>query len=175
MSWYRDAMKRFWDKTSRQSNGCLEWQRSRHPKGYGRFRVKRGTKWLLIPSHRMAWELANGRQVEPGPCSRCGVYTARPQVCHTCDNPPCCDPEHLWLGCNRCNMADRDAKGRRTAPRGERHRMAKLTNAQAEEIRSRYTAGKQDRANRISQKALAREFGVDQTIVSDIIRLKAYF
>lgn len=99
------------------------------------------------------------------------------QVCHRCDNPACVNCDHLFLGTNEENTADRVSKGRSAAgdrsgpalrpermPRGEAHGRAKLTNAAVIEIRRRYAAGG------TSQPKLAREFGVDHTVIGDIVR-----
>jgi hypothetical protein len=77
-------------------NGCIEWTGTRMRQGYGKIGI--GTKVFL--THRIAWELANG----PIPD---GLL-----VCHACDNPPCCNVDHLFLGTVADNNADRDQKGR---------------------------------------------------------------
>jgi len=85
-------------------NGCLEWTGSTGRDGYGNIRFGGSTRLV----HRAVWELANGPIPE-------GI-----EVCHHCDNPPCCETEptdaypdgHLFLGTHADNMADRDAKGR---------------------------------------------------------------
>jgi hypothetical protein len=51
--------------------------------------------------HRLAWEEANGQPVPPGM-----------NVCHSCDNPSCCNPDHLWVGTQRENVQDAVRKGR---------------------------------------------------------------
>jgi hypothetical protein len=71
-------------------------------KGYGRMQGgKRGAPMLF--AHRIAYELANG-PIPTGDGEWC--------VCHHCDNPPCCNPKHLFLGRDADNMADCHAKGR---------------------------------------------------------------
>lgn len=88
----------------RQPNGCLEWQGSRLPKGYGQI----GVKGMPRLTHRVAWELANG----PIPDGL--------NVLHHCDNPPCGETEPSeeypetgdLLGTQGDNMADKTAKGR---------------------------------------------------------------
>ncbi len=66
------------------SDGCLEWQGGRTPAGYGQMVWARGEQTRY--THRLAWEMAKG-PVPPGQC-----------VLHSCDNPPCCNPEHLGGG-----------------------------------------------------------------------------
>lgn len=88
-----------------QKTGCWEWQGAKekpplHP--YGRMYF--GKRYRL--AHRVAYEEFVGA-IPPGTC-----------VLHRCDNPPCCNPEHLFLGTKADNNADRDAKGR--TARGKR-------------------------------------------------------
>jgi hypothetical protein len=73
-------------------SGCQEWQGQRNPDGYGWFKERQ--------THRLAFERANG-PIPPGLL-----------VCHSCDNPPCCNPDHLWLGTVADNTRDMLAKGR---------------------------------------------------------------
>ena len=56
-------------------------------------------------------------------------------VCHKCDNPKCCNPEHLFLGTHKDNMKDMVEKGRRNNPYGEKAYYHKLTNKEVEDIR----------------------------------------
>jgi HNH endonuclease len=75
---------------------CWEWSGARDRYGYGKLR--RDT--VYWKAHRLAWTLEHG----PIPD---GMY-----VCHHCDNPPCVNPAHLFLGTSRDNQLDRVAKGR---------------------------------------------------------------
>ena len=79
-----------------QTNGCLEWQPPVDKDGYGHICVY----GKVVGVHRLAWELAYG------PISG-GLH-----VLHHCDNPPCCEPTHLFLGTQADNNADRNMKGR---------------------------------------------------------------
>ena len=92
--------ERLWGRLNVTSSGCWEWTGAPNGVfGYGRIRFN-GRRVL---THRLAWELSYGSV--PG-----GLF-----VLHHCDNPPCCKPEHLFLGDNFDNMADKVAKGRHHA------------------------------------------------------------
>lgn len=62
-------------------------------------------------------------------------------VCHHCDNPPCCNPAHLFLGTALDNVRDMLNKGRERPAYGRRHHAAKLTEEQVREIRARRARG----------------------------------
>lgn len=84
--------ERFWNRVDiRSDSECWPWKKSRMKSGYGK--VKRSGKHLL--SHRIAFELSNGRPPKKGLC-----------VLHHCDNPPCCNPKHLYEGTYQDNMQD---------------------------------------------------------------------
>lgn len=107
----------FWKKVdTRSPNECWEWKGPMRPKGYGSFTT--GLKYGLSSiASRVAWQLTNG---DPGDLV----------VCHSCDNPACCNPSHMWLGTRADNNKDMDHKGRarRPAIKGEANAKAKLTN-----------------------------------------------
>lgn len=81
----------------RTEGGCLEWQRGRTADGYGTLKLSGVTFY----AHRMSLEQKLGRAIKP-----------KFHACHTCDNPPCIAPEHLFEGTARDNIRDRLAKGR---------------------------------------------------------------
>ncbi|QDF18885.1 HNH endonuclease [Gordonia phage SCentae] len=137
---------------------CWEWTGSRNDKGYGR--IKTGGRSYV--AHRVAFEQFWRRPLE-------GIG------CHSCNNPPCCNPFHVYDGTHRTNARDRVAAGtdwwsRPESPRarGERVAQSKLTEDAVREIRRRYTAGG------VSQQSLADEFGVNQTKISDVVRRRTW-
>jgi hypothetical protein len=113
----------FWSRVDRRGpDECWPWMAARLESGHGITTV-RGIR--ARTAHRIAWTLTNGP-----PKSDAAL------VCHTCDNPPCCNPRHLYLGDNRANMLDMYRRGRVQRLRGEGHPMAKLTERDVREIRT---------------------------------------
>jgi len=111
--------EKFLLKTKRMPNGCLEWQGFCH-RGYGRTRIGGGSR----RAHRAAWELFVGPIPEGS------------NVLHRCDNPPCVDHQHLFLGTQIANIEDRVEKGRSKGAAGERHGRARLTDDEVQALRS---------------------------------------
>ena len=86
-------------------------------------------------------------------------------VCHSCDNPPCINPDHLFIGSNDDNLDDMRSKDRDT--HGEASLLAKLTDVQVAAIRSIYREG------RTTQRELALQFDVSQSQISRIVNRKS--
>jgi hypothetical protein len=98
-----DEAERFWGKVRKVKGGCWEWQGFRlptggHKLGYGQMVVRSLRR--PVNTHRIAWVIEHGT-IPAGLC-----------VCHRCDNPPCVNPAHLFLGTARDNTRDMIAKGR---------------------------------------------------------------
>jgi len=135
---------RFFDKVL-VGDGCWEWQGTKVG-GYGKFRLD-GRKHF---SHRLSFEHFNGEIPE-------GL-----SVCHSCDNPSCVNPKHLWLGSHTDNMRDMVAKGRHVMreQNGEANLSAKLSAVDVLAIR----------ADPRIQKDIAKDYGIRQSAVSRIKR-----
>lgn len=155
-----DHTKKFWldvDKTN-NLNGCWIWKGPKTYNGYGAVTIN----YKHSTAHRIAYEIVNGPIVR----------TKNPfdtVVCHTCDNPLCVNPDHLYLGTQAENVYDRNLRGRNgySGMPGERHHQAKLTNKQILEIRKRAAMGE-------NQYDLATAFGVSQTNISMIVTRKTW-
>lgn len=87
----------FWPKVDRQSsNECWNWLASLDKDGYGYFSIDSVSR----KAHRVAYVLANGKL-------KTSLF-----VCHSCDNPSCVNPAHLWAGTSRQNIDDMIIKSR---------------------------------------------------------------
>lgn len=99
-----DAWARLMRRVVKQPSGCWEWQGARQRMGHGVIgRGRRGEGTVLV--HRLSWEVHNG----PVPVGMC--------VCHHCDNPPCVNPDHLFVGTRNDNNQDMMRKGRHASQR----------------------------------------------------------
>lgn len=132
---------RFWPKVAvKTADECWEWSANKYPNGYGQIAASAHKKLL---AHRVAWEL------------HFGVIPPGMSVCHKCDNPPCCNPNHLFLGTTADNLADMQRKGRKVLGLtiGIANGNSKLTEADVREIRRLSAAG-------IGGRKLAKMFGL---------------
>lgn len=157
-----------WERLDKSGvDGCWEYQGARDKDGYGFMKVRE----YQHRTHRLAWELTHGPITD-------GLH-----VLHRCDNPPCCNPEHLWLGTEADNAADRDRKGRTNYPRGDAHYTrrrpdwvkrgeqvpgAKLTWAAVREMRELYAAGWG------SHRELSLRYGVSRELVREVVNSRRW-
>ncbi len=154
--WYKYTMDdKFWARIDvRDTHEC--WLFKNQPsQRYGVYNLKVDGKWIALRPHRYAWEQYNESKIPDG------LY-----VCHSCDTPKCCNPNHLWLGTNSDNQLDAIRKFGvwSVAPTpniGEAHHNSKLTEEQVLEIRARLSNGDE-------YKVLAEKFGVSAVMISRI-------
>ena len=141
---------RFWSKVLiNRPDECWPWSAGvrRKNEGYGAF-------WLNgrhHPASRVAYALAFGE------------VPKSLHVCHTCDNPMCCNPAHLFAATHKENNNDKIRKSRDAA--AERHGLTKLTSAQVQAIREE-AAGRR----RYGRKAIADKYGISAGYVGEIVR-----
>jgi HNH endonuclease len=154
---------RFWAKVDRSGgpDACWPWTASvfKDRGGYGKFQAgaSRATA-RVVYAHRFAYELAVGSVPD------------HLLVCHTCDNPPCVNPAHLFPGTHLDNMQDCVAKGRHVTPprlRGEAHPGARVNKAIVMEVRERYVSGERG-------AHIARALGLSRSLVYDIINRRTW-
>jgi hypothetical protein len=145
--------QRLWNQIIKTDNtdDCWNWVGPVNSKKYGslclatkRKGVRKSTRFY---AHRLAWELTNG------PISD-GLF-----VCHKCDNPRCCNPNHLFLGTPKENVEDMILKGRYC-----KHRLRKQ---QIKDIRNEY-------ANGASQQEIATKYNVPYKVIHRVIFRKTW-
>lgn len=141
-------VERFWSKVEIGMNDeCWPWRAGRSSSGYGAFAV---TSRDLVGAHRIAYQIEHGE-------IPAGLW-----VLHHCDNPPCCNPAHLYAGTHADNVRDMVQRDRR--PYGQRQHLAVLDEQRVSEIRSLYTMG------RHTYRDLSQQFGVSQATIAQVIR-----
>lgn len=138
--------QRFWPKVNVKSpDECWPWKGAGDRLGYGLFWAEGRSNY----AHRIAVTLV-GKQLPD-----------KLFVLHTCDNPPCCNPNHLQVGTQTENMRQMIERGRKRFPVGDNVKRRKLNSVQVLEIRERLEKGE-------TQRGLAREFNVAKSLIFSI-------
>lgn len=132
----------FWERVHK-TRTCWVWTGPKNRDGYGCVSGNR--------AHRYSWELINGKIPK-------GL-----SVLHRCDNPPCVNPKHLWLGTQTDNVMDMVAKGRCADVRYEANPRAKLTSEQVNSIKQR--VHHKNHHDGQTHKQLAEEYGVSKSTI----------
>jgi hypothetical protein len=147
----KDRLSRFWAKVERlTSEECWPWKGCvLKPAGYGQM----WWEGKLQGAHRIAFIIAGGTIPE------------HRYVCHSCDNPSCVNPAHLFVGTPKENSGDMVTKRRSAA--GIKNGYSKLTDNEVLQIRQRKEAGE-------SLGSLAASFQIDKTHVSKIVKRQCW-
>ena len=146
------AIQQRFEEKFTKTDTCWLWHANKLPKGYGLFKLH-GT---MARAHRVAYELYKG------------PFEKTLHVLHTCDNPSCVNPDHLWLGTNADNVKDKKMKGRAQGFQGAENPRALLTKDQVIEMRALWAT------KQISQGRLAKQFGIKLGTVSGIVNGTAW-
>ena len=146
MTRWRPVSERLVERIDRSGGmfACWPFTGAHNRRGYGLFKTP-----TQVLAHRAVWEFTHG-PIPPGM-----------HVCHHCDNPPCCNPLHLFIGTNAYNVADRVAKGR---PRFGAEWGGKLTDDDVRSIRS----------SSAPIRSLGPRYGVAYSTISAIRRRTRY-
>lgn len=139
--------ERFWSNVFILGSSCWPYI-GRIDGGYGKFDCN-GRAYL---AHRIAFK------------DHYHVDIANYLICHSCDNPVCCNPNHLYKGSSKDNVTDSVNKGRHSSvTMSPNQRAKKLTDVLVNEIRFKYSLG-------YTQTQLAKEYDVHYSTISNIIR-----
>lgn len=153
---------RFWAKVDKGTpNECWVWTgcKGSRPFAYGYLGKYVDGKWKRVNAAKISWEIFHNKRQPEGTC-----------ICHTCDNPPCVRPDHLYLGDKQTNARDCVNRGRRNSPKGENTWDAKLTWEKVREIRNLYSSrGGSYRKGRVSERTLAKQFNVSRIAIRKVL------
>jgi len=146
-----ECLSDFWKRVDVKSKDeCWPWTAGVHDKSRS---VPYGIAWFngkKHKAHRFALETT-------------GVVLGKLLACHTCDNPICCNPAHLYAGTHNDNVQDCIQRGRKRSEKGEDRYNARLTEEQIREIRARYTWRK------YGTPQIAKDYGISKSMAFAII------
>lgn len=157
-------IKRFFEKVNKDGpvhpynsklGKCWIWIAGKSNQGYGRIRLS-GYYAGRILAHRASYQIHHQKIVQK-----------EKQVCHSCDNTSCVNPEHLWIGDHLSNAQDKEKKGRHNAPKGTNHFRSAFTENDIKNIRKLIIEG-------YTHGAIAKQFGVVRGTISSIHKRKTW-
>jgi len=149
---YMTDKERFFSKVAKTNSCWVFAELNSH--GYGQFATRVNGKCRNNLAHRYMYEMYHELTIDK-----------ESYICHTCDNPACVNPEHLFLGDAQANMADKVAKNRQA--KGEGVAASKLTESQVLDIRKRQSEG-------VQMKYLSEVYNVSKTTISHICGNKTW-
>lgn len=148
---YTYRLEDIWKKIDiRGKDECWNWCGAIHRDGYGICQIN----YKQLRVHRIAYMLSHNENIDDK------------VICHHCDNPLCCNPEHLFSGTVNDNVQDKIRKGRARYSRGFDMPQSKLSEEQKNEIREIFKKGN------ISKKEIAKIYGVSRPNISYIVNPK---
>lgn len=139
-----NRIKKYYEKYVIKQESCWDWNGIIEHTGYAKLGIRPPVK-----AHRASWLIHKGKIPK-------GLI-----VCHSCDNPKCTNPEHLWLGTHKQNTQDKIQKGRSNTPRGSQLKIAKLNEFQVLEIKKLLQ-------DKLTCAEISRKYGVHIKIISRI-------
>jgi hypothetical protein len=150
-----------WSKVDKKGeDDCWNWLGYKNKQGYGRTWINDHGYY----AHRVIFNLAFPNTITLNAPESTADHGF---LLHTCDNPSCCNPKHLFVGTHADNMADKVAKGRSPDFSGDKGPRAKLSMTQAREAR-------QLRKDGIPTKELAKRFGISLPSMKTLLAGKSY-
>ena len=152
----RKEIDRFMEKVAKgedDEKDCWIWTAATYRGGYGHFRRLVDGKWKMYKAHRYAYEVFKG------------TLEAKLQVCHTCDNPSCVNPAHLFLGTVKDNMADMQKKGRKALSRNPEHKW--LDREMVDAMRKDFEQG-------MRQAEISLKYGYSRSQVNRVVLYKIW-
>ncbi|AUR96743.1 HNH nuclease [Vibrio phage 1.232.O._10N.261.51.E11] len=142
-----ELIERFHEKWNlNEETQCWVWSAAKAGKGYGQIKIPKARKQVY--AHRLSYMIHKGEITE-------GM-----EVCHTCDNPSCVRPSHLFLGTSKDNAQDMKSKSRHL--NGIKNNQAKLTD---DKVRAIHRSAKDG----VSQSKIAKANGVGQSTIWKIL------
>lgn len=155
-----ETIRRFWEKVRKDPGGCWVWTASKRAKGYGAFVwADESGKVIQGRAHRFSYEL------------HFGAFDDSLCVLHRCDNPPCVNPDHLFLGTRTDNNADMRMKGRNVRSGthtwnykyGDDHWNTKISDGDIDRMKA-------DHDNGMSFSEISKKYGISGSHASRIVK-----
>lgn len=149
----KERIKFLYEEKVIRKEGCWDWKGHFDKNGYSQVHGYNGKRYVPLKAHRVSYEIHKG-EIPKGKV-----------VCHSCDNPRCTNPDHLWIGTSKENSEDEVKKGR--SSKGEDRYNARFREEDIREIRKRLNDG-------VTQTRIAKDYGVHLMTINFIAQGKTW-